>query len=61
MLDEEFFRGHVRKLQELAETADPSIKKRLLQLAEKYERQLRGSHRPPPDQRGLETKMKPEG
>jgi hypothetical protein len=53
-------RGHVLKLHELAETADPFIKKRLLQLAEKYERQLRGSHRPPADLPWLGTKMTPE-
>jgi hypothetical protein len=38
VLDDEFFRGHVLKIRELAEGADPFIKKRLLQLAMKYER-----------------------
>jgi hypothetical protein len=39
VLDEEFFKGHVLKIRKLAEEADPFIRKRLLQLAARYERQ----------------------
>ena len=60
VLDEEFFKGHVRKIQELAEGADPFIKKRLLQLARKYEHQNSEPSRASADLRGLEVKMTPE-
>lgn len=60
VLDDDFFRDHARNLRELAETADPFIKKRLLQLAQKYEQRLGQPARLPPDLRGLESKMTPE-
>jgi len=40
MLDEEFIRQRVQKLQEIAENADPFIKKRLPDFANGYERRL---------------------
>jgi hypothetical protein len=39
VLDEEFYKGHARKIRNLAEDADPFIRKRLLQLAARYEKQ----------------------
>ena len=41
MADETFLREHLALIRELAELADPFTKKRLLALAEKYERRLR--------------------
>jgi hypothetical protein len=60
VLDEEFFKGHVQKIQRLAEAADPLIKRRLLQLANKYEQQASEPPRLPADFRGLEVKLTPE-
>src|SRR3954447_8177013 len=45
MADETFLREHLALIRELAEQADPHIKKRLLALAEKYERRLRDQNR----------------
>ena len=39
-MDDEFCRERLRTVQELAEKADPFIKKRLLELARHYERRL---------------------
>jgi hypothetical protein len=59
MNEEEFIRGRVKRLQEIAADADPLIKKRLLRLADNYERRLA-----PPCLPGKlinrETKMPPE-
>jgi len=38
VLDEEFFKNHALRIRKLADEADPFIKKRLLQLAARYER-----------------------
>jgi hypothetical protein len=46
MLDDEFNKQRAKILRELAEQADPFIKKRLLNLVERYE-----PNRPPVDQR----------
>ncbi|MCK1385078.1 hypothetical protein [Bradyrhizobium sp. 21] len=40
MTDENFLREHLALIRELADQADPYIKKRLLALAERYERGL---------------------
>ncbi len=40
MTDPEFLREQLALVRELADQADPFIRKRLLALAEKYERQL---------------------
>jgi hypothetical protein len=42
-MDDEFCRERVRTVRALAEQADPFIKKRLLQLADHYERRIRRS------------------
>ena len=60
VLDQEFFKGHVQKIQKLAESADPFIKKRLLQLAKKYEQQNSEPSRASVDLRGLEVKTTAE-
>ncbi|OAF16388.1 hypothetical protein AXW67_12535 [Bradyrhizobium neotropicale] len=39
-MDEEFCRERLRTVRELAETADPLIKKRLMDLARHYERRI---------------------
>lgn len=39
-MDEEFCRERLRTVKELAEQADPFIKKRLMDLARHYERRL---------------------
>ncbi|WP_161491821.1 hypothetical protein [Bradyrhizobium centrolobii] len=39
-MDEEFCRERLRTVQELAEKADPFIKKRLMDLARHYERRI---------------------
>jgi hypothetical protein len=39
-MDDEFCRERIRTVQDLAEKADPVIKKRLLELARHYERRL---------------------
>ena len=43
-MDEDFIKGRAEHIRELATKADPFIQKRLLALAETYERRLR----PPP-------------
>ncbi|MBR1174152.1 hypothetical protein JQ617_09315 [Bradyrhizobium sp. KB893862 SZCCT0404] len=43
-MDEDFIRGRAEHIRELATKADPFIQKRLLDLADSYERRLR----PPP-------------
>jgi hypothetical protein len=60
VLDQEFFKGHLQKIHKLAEGADPFIKKRLLQLAKKYEQQNSEPSRASVDLRGLEVKMTAE-
>ena len=61
VLDEKFYKGHVQKIRELAEEADPFIRKRLLQLAARYERQnYIEPSRASADLQGLEVKMTPE-
>ena len=45
MAEETFLREHLALIRELAEQADPYIRKRLLALAEKYERRLRDQNR----------------
>ena len=49
MNEDEFIRGRVKRLQEIAADADPFVKKRLLRLADDYKRRLtspRSSLRP---------------
>jgi hypothetical protein len=60
VLDEEFFKGHAQKIRKLAEGADPFIKKRLLQLAKKYERPTSEPSHAPTNLLGLEVKMSAE-
>jgi hypothetical protein len=60
VLDQKFFVGHIQKIHQLAEGADPFIKKRLLQLAKKYEKQNSEPSRASVDLRGLEVKMTAE-
>jgi hypothetical protein len=45
--EEEFIRGRVRRIREIAAEADPFIKRRLLDLANNYERRLDQPARPP--------------
>ena len=59
MDEDEFIKGCMKKLQEIAADADPFVKKRLLRLAENYERRL--SPRPPVKTTGQETKTTPSG
>jgi hypothetical protein len=40
MNEDEFIKGRVKRLQEIAADADPFVKKRLLRLADDYERRL---------------------
>ena len=47
VLDEEFFKGHAQRIRKLADGADPFIRKRLLQLAARYERPT-PTHEPSP-------------
>jgi hypothetical protein len=59
MNEDEFIKGRVKRLQEIAADADPFVKKRLLRLANDYERRLappRASGKPT----SRETKMSPE-
>ena len=60
VLDQEFFKEHVVKIQKLAEGADPFIKKRLLQLAKRYEQQKTEPSRASLDLRGSQVKMTAE-
>lgn len=46
-MDEEFCRERLRTVKELAEKADPFIKRRLLELAGHYERRINENTRPP--------------
>jgi hypothetical protein len=59
MNEDEFIKGRVKSLQEIAADADPLIKTRLLRLADSYERRL-GPSRPPGKLTNRETKMPPE-
>ena len=59
MNEDEFIRGRVKRLQEIAADADPFVKKRLLRLADDYERRL-ASPRPSGKLINRETKMSPE-
>jgi hypothetical protein len=56
MDEDEFIKGHMKRLQEIAADADPFVKKRLLRLAENYERRLK-LHRTQPEPHGHETKL----
>lgn len=56
VLEADFIRERVQKLQDLAAVADPFIKKRLLRLAHDYERRLKENPRPPAKLAGSETK-----
>jgi hypothetical protein len=58
--DEEFIKGRVRLIKDIAEDANPFIKHRLLQLAATYERRLARSSRPPVSLAGLATKLPSE-
>ena len=49
MTDANFLREQLTLIRELADQADPHIKKRLLALAEKYERRLAEQTRRIPD------------
>lgn len=40
-MDEEFFKERARTVREIAEKADPFVKRRLLDLADSYERKPR--------------------
>jgi hypothetical protein len=59
MDEDEFIRGHMKRLQEIAADADPFVKKRLLKLAENYERRLK-LPRTPLEPHGHETETLPE-
>ena len=59
MIDDEFIRSRVQAISEIAEKADPFIRKRLVKLIEQYERRLKPP-RAPANLRGLETKLPPE-
>jgi len=59
MDEDEFIKGRMKRLQEIAADADPFVKKRLLRLAENYERRLKAPRtRPKPT--AHETKTPPE-
>lgn len=47
-MDDEFCRERLRTVRDLAENADPFIKKRLLELARHYERRLAIAETPRP-------------
>jgi hypothetical protein len=57
MDEDDFIKGRVKRLQEIAAEADPFIKKRLLRLAEDYKRRLKPPR--PPLNPGLESKLPP--
>ena len=59
MNEDEFIRGRVKRLREIAADADPFVKKRLLRLANDYERRLARA-RPSCKPIIRETKMSPE-
>jgi hypothetical protein len=59
MNEDEFIKGRVKRLQEIAADADPFVKKRLLRLADDYERRL-APPRPSGKPINRETKMSPE-
>jgi hypothetical protein len=59
MNEDEFIKGRVKSLQEMAADADPLIKTRLLRLADNYERRL-GPSRNLGKQINRETKMPTE-
>ncbi|MCP4619408.1 MAG: hypothetical protein GY844_23580 [Bradyrhizobium sp.] len=59
MDEDEFIKGRMKRLQEIAADADPFVKKRLLRLAENYERRLQPPKTPPtPAVRDTETPPK---
>jgi hypothetical protein len=58
MDEDEFIKGRMKKLQEIAAEADPFVKKRLLRLVENYERRL-APPRPPAKPTGHEAKTGP--
>ena len=58
MDEDEFIKGRMKRLQEIAADADPFVKKRLLRLADDYERRL--APRPSGKLINRETKMSPE-
>ena len=60
MDEDEFIKGRMKRLQEIAADADPFVKKRLLRLAENYERRL-APPRPPVEPTGHQTKAAPSG
>jgi hypothetical protein len=45
MMDDEFYRERARHIRELADEADPFIRKRLRDLAGNYDAMVRRSHR----------------
>jgi hypothetical protein len=47
MIDDEFYRQRARQIHELADKADPFIRKRMLDLAGNYDAMVRRSHRAP--------------
>lgn len=56
MHEDEFIKGRMKKLQEIAADADPFVKKRLLRLAENYQRRLQ-LPQTAPEPHGHETKL----
>ena len=59
-MDDEFCRKRARTVRDLAERADPFIKKRLLELAKHYERRISfGSNEKAAVERGARTNMMP--
>jgi hypothetical protein len=44
-MDDEFYRDRARNIREIADKADPFIRKRLLDLAGNYDAMVRRSHR----------------
>ena len=53
-MDEEFRKDRARTVREIAEKADPSTKKRLLELAQRYEREASNYRTPIPLPRDVE-------
>ncbi|MCA1402362.1 hypothetical protein [Bradyrhizobium sp. BRP56] len=58
-MDDEFCRERARTVRELAEQADPFIKKRLLQLAANYERRVSQLERADRDRDDLLARRSP--
>lgn len=59
-MDDEFCRERLRTVQDLAEKADPVIKKRLLELARHYERRLAIGAKEIPRQEGQQSRSQRE-